>query len=76
MQQTPPAWPLSAPPDGGWVVFDFAVEPDGSVTDFEIVSTTDKRFNQAATKSLLSWRYPAGLDRCRHQVRVEFMLER
>ena len=59
---TPPQYPLEMKKRGmtGQVVLQFIVNPSGDVQDVEVVSSTNKEFEQPAIQAVQQWKFIPG----------------
>ncbi len=58
-----PIYPLSAKKLGleGWVEVAFIVDENGNVINVEIINASSRRFHQAATTAVYSWKFKPGI---------------
>jgi len=83
--QITPRYPIVAARNGieGWVRLSFSINPDGTVSNIDVMDAQPKRiFNKAAKKALKGWRYRAkfvdSVAVAQHglQVQLDFELEK
>ena len=76
-----PAYPVRAAQQGleGWVIVQFDVNPDGTVSNVSIVESSHQVFENAAIKAALRFRYKArvvdGIAQTSHGLRNKFRFE-